>query len=109
MSRAQTSTILLSLCSVRLKRYGKHSAYPPELIPLDKCPIPQSMALIATLASALHCQMMIVYSPAFKYLILLINLFRSAALFTFFCLARAFGFGDLGFFFLRNQNVRCFV
>ena len=28
MSQAQTSTILPSLCSVRLKRYGKHSAYP---------------------------------------------------------------------------------
>lgn len=42
----------------------------PELIPSDKRPIPQSMVLIA-LANVLYCQMMIVYSPIFKYYILL--------------------------------------
>lgn len=66
MSQAQTSTILLSLCSVRLKEIWETFCLSPELIPLDKRPIPQSMVLIATQANVPHCQLMIVYSPIFK-------------------------------------------
>lgn len=103
MSPAQTSTILL---------IGETFCLSPELIPLDKRPIPQSMVLIATLGNILHYQIIIVYSLTFKCLIffLLINPFLLALFkIRFLFLPQGFGLGFKKTKTKKQFNVRCYV